>query len=260
MDKDQYIQTQDEVLAFHEEKKKVFEEWARYGDDRAARNWDEHQAMVLKISCQKKVAQTFDSFCGSFYSGSGLRAGPSGMFMDWLLFDLPDNRPSDNRVSEKKGGFSVNHTRLTLLQIPPTSTLIYCKKKKGVLSWRSEDEGPHAKLSLGSLKIPEEGSDIFKIGMTSGLSYGIIGSAPMKIQCHGVIAYGLLVTGKGIRPEFQMDGDSGALAFDMDGNVLGLMNIRTNHVPHKCSGVLIPIDAILRDIEEVTGGKLSFDI
>jgi len=39
------------------------------------------------------------------------------------------------------------------------------------------------------------------------------------------------------RAYFLWNGDSGALAFNMDGNVLGLMNIRLNHVPHACTGV-----------------------
>ena len=113
---------------------------------------------------------------------------------------------------------------------------------------------------MGDLNIPAEGSDVFKLGMKSGLTYGVINSAPVEIQHRGINAYGLLVTAKGKRGEFQLDGDSGSLAFDMDGNVLGLMNLPANHVPHGCNGVMIPIGALMRDVEDVTGGKLSFDV
>ena len=129
--------------------------------------------------------------------------------------------------------------------------------------WVSSNLSPiesDRKLSLGNFNIPEGDSDVFKLGMSSGLTHGLINSGPSKIQLPGIEGYGLLITAKGKRGEFQFDGDSGSLAFDIDGAVLGLMNIRPEHIPHQCSGIMIPIGALKQDIENITGGTLSFDV
>ncbi|MCJ1237652.1 hypothetical protein MMC14_005639 [Varicellaria rhodocarpa] len=183
---------------------------------------------------------------GITIASSGFRLNRNNHKMDWALIEVSKERFQANSAPDN----------LSVSSLAPEHRPQNREYNNGV-------------NSLTKVRNVQPGDWVIMQGRTSGLTTGEVHKMRMEIKdwkTRNPISTEIIVIATGkpearLRDVFSEAGDSGAWIFDADGVVVGQQIAHREPIDGSADlTVMSPISDVFRDIEEITGGKISLPV